>query len=42
MPRTITVKGVGRVLAKPDYVVLSMSLKSKEFISYGRKTYCNR
>lgn len=28
MPRTITVKGIGRVSAKPDYVVLSMVLES--------------
>ncbi|MCD7772656.1 MAG: SIMPL domain-containing protein [Ruminococcus sp.] len=35
MLRTITVKGVGRVLAKPDYVILSMSLKSKD-LNYDR------
>lgn len=29
MARTITVKGVGKVSAKPDYVVLSMTLESK-------------
>ena len=29
MARTITVKGIGRVSAKPDYVVLSMTLESK-------------
>ncbi len=29
MPRTITVKGIGKVSAKPDYVVLSMSMESK-------------
>ena len=28
MPRTITVKGIGRVSAKPDTVVVSMSLDS--------------
>lgn len=28
MPRTITVKGIGKVSAKPDYVVLSMTLES--------------
>ena len=29
MARTITVKGIGKVFAKPDYVVLSMTLESK-------------
>ena len=29
MARTITVKGIGKVSAKPDYVVFSMTLKSK-------------
>lgn len=29
MPRTITVKGVGEAAAKPDYVVLSMRLESR-------------
>lgn len=29
MARTITVKGIGKVSAKPDYVVLSMTLESK-------------
>ena len=29
MNRTITVKGIGRATAKPDYVVLSMILESK-------------
>lgn len=29
MPRTITVKGIGRVSAKPDTVVVSMSLDSR-------------
>ena len=29
MNRTITVKGIGKVSAKPDYVVLSMTLESK-------------
>jgi len=28
MARTITVKGIGRVSAKPDYVVISMTLES--------------
>lgn len=28
MPRTITVKGIGKISAKPDYAVLSMFLKS--------------
>lgn len=28
MPRTITVKGIGKASAKPDYVVLSMVLQS--------------
>ena len=27
MARTITVKGVGKASAKPDYVVLSMTLE---------------
>lgn len=35
MPRTITVKGIGKVSAKPDYVVLSMSLQSKD-MDYDR------
>lgn len=30
MPRTITVKGVGRVSTAPDYVVISMSLEAKD------------
>ncbi|MDD4510902.1 MAG: SIMPL domain-containing protein [Oscillospiraceae bacterium] len=30
MNRTITVKGIGKVSAKPDYIVLSMSLKAKD------------
>ena len=30
MARTITVKGIGKVSAKPDYVVLSMTLESKQ------------
>lgn len=30
MPRTITVKGMGRVTAAPDYVVISMSLEAHE------------
>lgn len=29
MARTITVKGIGKVSAKPDYVVLPMTLESK-------------
>lgn len=29
MPRTITVKGVGKVTAAPDYIVISMNLESK-------------
>ena len=29
MARTITVKGIGRATAKPDYVVLSMTLEAK-------------
>lgn len=28
MPKTITVKGIGKASAKPDYVVLSMTLQS--------------
>ena len=28
MPKTITVKGIGKISAKPDYVLLSMLLKS--------------
>jgi hypothetical protein len=30
MRRTITVKGVGKLSAKPDYIVLSMSLKAQD------------
>lgn len=30
MPRTITVKGMGRVTTAPDYVVVSMSLTAQE------------
>lgn len=30
MPRTITVKGVGTISAKPDYVMLSMTLESRD------------
>ena len=30
MPRTITVKGMGRVTTAPDYVVISMSLEAHE------------
>ena len=30
MPRTITVKGMGRVSTAPDYVVISMSLEAHE------------
>ena len=29
MPRTITVKGIGKVSLRPDYVVLSMALESR-------------
>lgn len=29
MARTITVKGIGKVSAKPDYVVFSMPLMAK-------------
>ena len=29
MARTITVKGIGKASAKPDYVVFSMTLESK-------------
>lgn len=29
MPRTITVKGVGKVSARPNYIVLSMTLESR-------------
>ncbi len=35
MAKTITVKGIGRVTAKPDYVVLSMALETKD-MDYGR------
>ena len=28
MPRTITVKGIGRVTTKPDFIIISMSLES--------------
>lgn len=30
MPRTVTVKGIGRVSTAPDYVVISMSLESQD------------
>ena len=30
MNKTITVKGIGKVSAKPDYIVLSMSLKAQD------------
>ena len=30
MPRTITVKGIGKVSAAPDFVVLSMGLESQD------------
>ncbi|MGN1166918.1 MAG: SIMPL domain-containing protein [Lachnospiraceae bacterium] len=30
MPRTITVKGIGNIAISPDYVVISMSLQSKD------------
>ncbi|MCM1308639.1 MAG: SIMPL domain-containing protein [Butyrivibrio sp.] len=35
MSRTITVKGIGKISAKPDYVVLSLSLKSHD-TDYGK------
>lgn len=35
MARTITVKGIGRATAKPDYVELSLSLESKD-LKYDR------
>ena len=31
MPRTITIKGIGRVSTLPDYVVITMNLETKEF-----------
>ena len=30
MPRTITAKGIGKVSAAPDFVVLSMGLESQD------------
>ena len=36
MPRTITVKGIGKVSATPDYVVLSMGLESQD-MDYERQ-----
>ncbi len=30
MPRTITVKGIGKVSAKPDYILISMTLESRD------------
>ncbi len=30
MSKTITVKGTGRISAKPDYVVIAMSLDSRD------------
>lgn len=30
MPKTITVKGIGKVSAAPDYVILSMGLESRD------------
>jgi uncharacterized protein YggE len=30
MPRTITVKGIGKVTAVPDYIVISMSLEAQK------------
>ena len=30
MPRTITVKGIGKVSTKPDLVVLSLEMVSKD------------
>lgn len=35
MARTITVKGIGKVTASPDYVVLSMALESKD-VNYDK------
>ena len=35
MERTITVKGTGRVHVKPDYIVLSMSLKAQD-VEYAK------
>lgn len=35
MAKTITVKGIGRVTARPDYVVLSMALETKD-MDYGK------
>lgn len=32
MARTITVKGIGKASAKPDYVVLSMTLESNHMV----------
>lgn len=30
MPRKITVKGVGKVSARPDYVIISMSVEAQD------------
>lgn len=30
MPRTITVKGIGKVTAVPDYIVIAMSLEAQK------------
>ena len=35
MERTVTVKGVGRAVAKPDFIVISMALDSLD-MDYGR------
>lgn len=35
MPKTITVKGIGRASTKPDYVVISMNLESRD-MEYGK------
>ena len=39
MPRTITVKGIGKVSATPDYVVLSMGLESQD-MDYEKAMNC--
>ncbi len=35
MARTITIKGIGKVSVKPDYVILSMSLESRD-LNYNK------
>ena len=35
MARTITVKGIGKVSAKPDYIVISLNLESRH-ADYGK------